>query len=277
MRMLPLLLLLGCPTTDGAKDDVDTDGDGLFDAEEAELGTDPNSDDSDGDSLKDGEELNDFGTDPLSEDSDEDGYHDNWELDEGTDPNDEESRIYEGGWPYNPNKDDIADPGFEGTAAEGELLPRFQWVDQFGQEVDIYDFAGQGKPVVIDLSGVWCYWCNELAKLMEGKRSALAGYGFDDVDLYLEEGDYYFITVLDADVNGRGIDEEEIVEWYEEYPNEFIPVLGDKRQQLAGWIDPYGYPTLLMVDENMEVTLFDNQDYSAVLFELEEQFGGSGE
>ena len=36
---------------------VDTDGDGLLDTEELELGTDPTNPDTDGDGLTDGEEV----------------------------------------------------------------------------------------------------------------------------------------------------------------------------------------------------------------------------
>lgn len=46
--------------------DVDTDGDGLTDAREAELGTDPTLADTDGDGETDGDEVNFFGTDPLN-------------------------------------------------------------------------------------------------------------------------------------------------------------------------------------------------------------------
>ena len=47
-----------------ATDDTDTDGDGLTDEQEAELGTDPNDPDTDGDGITDGEE-NALGTDPT--------------------------------------------------------------------------------------------------------------------------------------------------------------------------------------------------------------------
>ena len=43
---------------------ADDDGDGLSNAEEAELGTDPNEPDTDGDGLADGDEVS-LGTDPL--------------------------------------------------------------------------------------------------------------------------------------------------------------------------------------------------------------------
>jgi hypothetical protein len=44
---------------------VDSDGDGLSDAAESSLGTDPQNPDTDGDGLSDGEEVNDYHTDPT--------------------------------------------------------------------------------------------------------------------------------------------------------------------------------------------------------------------
>ena len=66
----------------------DRDDDGLSDADEKALGTDPDVPDSDGD-----------------------GYLDGDEVTEGSDPLDPDSWIYVGGWPYNRNKDAIDDPG----------------------------------------------------------------------------------------------------------------------------------------------------------------------
>jgi beta-lactam-binding protein with PASTA domain len=52
------------PTTSAPPPEVDTDGDGLADIDEATLGTDPNNPDSDGDTFTDGDEVTQ-GTDPL--------------------------------------------------------------------------------------------------------------------------------------------------------------------------------------------------------------------
>lgn len=83
-------LQYGCSSSEETTQEqpVDTDGDGLTDAEEAELGTDPNSADTDGDGLTDGDEVNEYETDPLSADTDGDGLNDGEEVNShNTDPN----------------------------------------------------------------------------------------------------------------------------------------------------------------------------------------------
>lgn len=66
----------------------DSDGDGLKNSEEREIGTDPNNPDTDGDGLRDGAEVRDHKTDPLKPDTDGDGLTDGAEVDtHKTDPN----------------------------------------------------------------------------------------------------------------------------------------------------------------------------------------------
>jgi len=65
----------------------DNDKDGLIKRVELELGTDPDNPDTDGDGLKDGEEVNTYKTDPLNGDSDSDKLKDGEEVDKyKTDP-----------------------------------------------------------------------------------------------------------------------------------------------------------------------------------------------
>ncbi|MGC6493509.1 MAG: hypothetical protein ACON5B_11780, partial [Myxococcota bacterium] len=61
-------------------DDDDSDGDGLVDADELVIGTDPFNPDTDGDGLDDGEEGNEYGTNPLDADTDDDGLSDGDEV-----------------------------------------------------------------------------------------------------------------------------------------------------------------------------------------------------
>ncbi len=65
----------------------DSDGDGLTDKQELEIGTDPNNPDTDDDGLSDGEEVLRRNTDPLNPDSDGDLLTDGAEvLEHNTDP-----------------------------------------------------------------------------------------------------------------------------------------------------------------------------------------------
>ncbi len=77
---------------------TDSDGDGILDEDEPNLGTDPTNPDTDGDGIPDGEEDKDgdgltnaeelytYGSDPCNPDTDGDGLQDGDEVTIGTDP-----------------------------------------------------------------------------------------------------------------------------------------------------------------------------------------------
>lgn len=79
---------LGAKTVTAVSDSsLDTDGDGLSNADELEVyGTDPWSMDTDGDRISDGDEVLIYKTDPLNKDTDGDGYYDGVEISSGYDP-----------------------------------------------------------------------------------------------------------------------------------------------------------------------------------------------
>lgn len=68
--------------------DIDSDGDGLSDAREAAVGSDPLVADTDRDGLSDGVEVNTHGTSPILPDTDGDGVNDRFEVFQGSDPTD---------------------------------------------------------------------------------------------------------------------------------------------------------------------------------------------
>jgi len=70
---------------DNLRGPADSDGDGLSDAKEVLLGTNPLNADSDSDGLSDGNEVS-LGTSPLNSDSDADGLADGQEVSLSTDP-----------------------------------------------------------------------------------------------------------------------------------------------------------------------------------------------
>lgn len=138
--LISLLLLGGCVPPNG-------DGDCLTDAEERELGTDPESSDTDGDGIEDCDEI-DQGLDPTATDSDDDGYADNEELDCVSDPLDEDEVCYACGWEHN-------DPGtYESEGNEvGDTAENAVIVDQCGDNVDLWDLTG--KYYLIYLTAAW--------------------------------------------------------------------------------------------------------------------------
>ncbi len=64
----------------GVPSNLDTDGDGLTDGREREIGTDPLNPDTDADGLTDGEEVLKYFTNPLNPDTDADGLKDGEEV-----------------------------------------------------------------------------------------------------------------------------------------------------------------------------------------------------
>ncbi|MBN2800734.1 MAG: redoxin domain-containing protein [Deltaproteobacteria bacterium] len=240
LLLLPLTLLLAC----------DADEDGLSNADEKELGTDPDLADTDGDGLSDGQEVNDLGTDPLSLDSDADGYLDQEEVAVGSDPADAASVIYTGSWPYNADKDEMGAPDLGGSLQVGDTFPRFSLTDQHGQSVDVYDFFGQGVPVIVDISAMWCGPCNALADMVATGEDE---YGFSNewghIKEHLDAGAMRWITILGENKMGNEMTLSAAEKWEDDHPRADIPILfeeGAKTTAYALLAD--AWPTVYLVD-----------------------------
>jgi hypothetical protein len=216
--------------------------------------------------LNDGAEQT-HGTDPYRADSDGDGYSDADEVHAKTDPLDAESVIYQGGWPYNRHKDAIVAPSWDAEFAVGTVAPPYRAVDQFGDLVDLYDFGGHEKPVVIELSTAWCQPCHALsAWLHSGDISHMDKNkdGTVDQDDYkwwrdeyaamptvLEENKVYWVTVMVQNLAHEAPDTSTVEDWWTAYPDARVTILGDDAQQLYQFIKPTGYPAVNIINPDM--------------------------
>jgi thiol-disulfide isomerase/thioredoxin len=246
-------------------DSVDSDGDGLDDNIELEWGSDPLNPDTDDDGLSDGDEY-EYGTDPNAEDTDGDSYLDAWEVAEGSDPTDPDSVIYEGGWPYNPNK---SEDGGSDSFAYGEIFPNFELKDQYGDKVSLHDFKGQGKMVIVDVSAEWCPPCNGMAEWLEGDADP---YGFEGalpgVREQVNRGEIYWLTILGEDMYGYSSQPDTksaAKRWHEAYENNNVPVLGDKDYALTMHIGLNAWPSVFLLDSKLRVVTMPSDGYDGIV------------
>ncbi len=283
LALLPLALM-GC--TDA---DVDTDGDGLTDDEEAALGTDPENVDSDGDGMKDGWE-NSIGLDPNDSDSDDDGVDDGTETREGTDPlnpdtdgdghdDGEESDL--GSDPMNamsygfPEGDynigdcqlfpeDVegleAGPTYENTMTyQGQT---YEWItydegDLVANDVLIDSFGQDfpmwsmcGNVVLLAVGAEWCPPCQDKAEELPALLEEYSDYDWTPIELVQE--DYY----------GDQATVETLERWRDDYDLDGMPVIApvDYDQYIdmyTFWDRDWGIPSLSIIGADLRVVEVD--------------------
>ncbi|MEQ1500698.1 MAG: hypothetical protein ABMB14_00640 [Myxococcota bacterium] len=243
--------------------DPDTDGDGLSDGLEAALGSDPAAPDTDADRLGDGDEHA-LGTDLRDPDTDHDGYADGDEVAEGVDPLDPDDRIYVGGWPYDPDKDALADPGFGGAIAVGATFPDLVAPDQFGDDVHLYDFAGE--MVMIEFATVWCTPCNAWAAYLLGDGPD-PYFDYPNLREAVQTGAVRWITVLIEDELGQTPLSSDAAAWAENHPNPAVPVLAPGNPSASvHYTGLGGFPTMVWLDPDLTVQAYDVEE-NAVTYE----------
>lgn len=239
--LLPFMLLqLGC----------DSDNDELTNREEKAFGSDPNDPDSDDDFLTDFWEMME-GTDPNNPDTDGDGYLDGDEVHYGIDPLDPTDYIYEGGWPYQWNKNAFHGPtsASETSSQLGAKLLRDQLIDQFGARVDLYDYAGHGKYVAVMISAMWSSPCNQILNTIRNNDPGLGSVP----DKVLSK-EIYWVIIMGENLARELPTYPDLHNFHQEYPNDYVAVLADNENH--DYVNLYlddGFPTILVFDEDMRL------------------------
>ncbi len=256
-----LLMMGGClhflapdPDDDGLKwgeekdlgldpKNADSDGDGMNDGDEVAAGADPLVADTDGDGLVDGDEVA-AGSDPTMQDTDGDSYLDPWEVTEGTDPADANSLIYQGKWPYNPDK----------KANRGKYgLPNWKMVDQHGDMVELHDFAGHGKDIVFDSFAAWCGPCMNVAAWVDGEEDSYYDDLAPSVVKAIKQDEIIWLSIVLQDVYGNAPTQATAESWASDYPNPKVPVLADENGDVYTEITVNFFPTGYLLDENLDL------------------------
>ena len=90
--------------------------------------------------------------------------------------------------------------------------------DQYGDTVDLYDFASQGVPVVLDIGTPWCSPCKSIAAylatgdeehIMWERDGVIEPYPWWDesytgLDQLVANGEVYWITILFSESESHG-------------------------------------------------------------------------
>ena len=231
-----------------------------------------------------------FSSEDINLDSDNDGYTDMQEEHYGSNPYDPSSLIYKGGWPYNINKSKLDDIEFRdceslpygngcdctaddqcvsGSKCEilftsqncvpktNAKLPNLIATDQFGDQVELYDFANQGKYILIEVTGQWASPANTMAEWMSGNPDNIIQMrwwqdNFNEVKKLIDSGDIYYLRVMhQGPYKDEVITNDDLFNWNNEYPHKNIVNLADPEAKIKTWTRPTGYPCLMLFNPDM--------------------------
>jgi thiol-disulfide isomerase/thioredoxin len=138
-------------------------------------------------------------------------------------------------WPVAAPPADLVGEGF--TA--GDLVPDFRLVDQFGDEVSLWQFYGD--VIVLDISTMWCSPCRDLAETTAETQEDYEAEGF------------MYLTILPENVEGENPTPEDVVAWVETFEIASPVVADPDKGYTAGAVPDGTYPVVLVIDRDMRV------------------------
>lgn len=150
-------------------------------------------------------------------------------------------------WPSAAPPADLVAAGF----APGQVPPDVRGVDQFGDEVSLWQFYG--RPIVFDISTMWCAPCQDLAK------------GAEEINQHFAEDGLIYLTALLENEHREGPTVEELELWSRfpafhsdpDHPYDRItgPIISDPLGQSgsARAVRNGQYPVALLINPDLTV------------------------
>ena len=195
--------------------------------------------------------------DDKDEDED-DGDDTGSSSDDGGDSYDDPyAKDYAGGYNVNTCGETLPEPtspsgdnnDYADMWAEGDIIPNYTFIDQNGEEVELYSFCG--NHVMIAFGAMWCGPCQQLASEAQ-----------DIQDEYGEQG-FQMIEVLIANASDNAPSQSDLQDWESDYGMSTVPVLDDSGYQLWPYMESdWGIPTIVHIGPGMEVLSVDGREGS---------------
>ena len=148
------------------------------------------------------------------------------------------------------------------------MVPRFTYVDQFGDQVDIYDFANQGHPVAIQLVTLWAAPALTMSNWMAGQQPNLFGLYNGSIPLHVAAGDIYWVTVIYEDVLGQPVSAQDCADFYVSYPVGG-PVLCPATDELPQWFSLAAIPGLALLEEDLTIAIYNANGWNPAMDEIQ--------
>ena len=115
--------------------------------------------------------------------------------------------------------------------------------------------------IIIDLSTSWCQPCRDLSGWLANDDLSITRNRnwkkeYDIIKDLVLNNEIYFINIMLQDSYRDPASIETLEDWYQMYPSENIPVLADSDGTILNWLRPTGYPTVILLNDKMEVVEF---------------------
>jgi len=156
---------------------------------------------------------------------------------------------------------------------EGDYFPSFKAYDQFGDIVSIHDFANQNKYILIEMGAAWCGPCRMLADwfsygIEDLKSKPFWKNEYDMIYDLVRNEQIYFITIIYEDEFRDNSTQYTCEEWYNNYPDEFIPILADENKYLHKIIKPTGIPAISLLNDQMQIITLSTRGFNKAFDKL---------